>query len=294
MARSLEVSYWLTLLLAIPTAGFLVRIFIIQHDCGHGSFLRSRRAMDWVGSLCGVLTLVPYHDWRKSHAIHHASSGHLSHRGTGDVYTWTVREYLGKSRRARLMYRVYRHPLVLFVIIPTVLFVILYRFPSRSARGQAVARGSVLSTNLFLLGISSVLVMWLGLKEFLMVQVPITLITCTVGVWLFYIQHQFEETYWADGEDWDYAAAAMHGSSYYKLPRVLHWFTGNIGFHHIHHLSPRIPNYHLERCHEENPMFQRATTITLRSSLKSIPLALWDEEEQRLVGFGHLKRLRTA
>jgi len=294
MVWSLRVGYWLTLLLSIPTAGFLIRIFIIQHDCGHGSFLKSRKAMDWIGSLAGVLTLVPYDDWRRSHAIHHAGAGRLSDRGVGDIHTWTVREYRSRGWFARLRYRIYRNPLVMFGVGPLVLFGIMYRFPDfgRMRRPREVA--GVLTTNAALGGLVVLVGELIGFRNLAMVQVPISLLACTAGVWLFYVQHQFEGTYWSDGEEWNYTSAALRGSSYYQLPRVLQWFCGNIGFHHIHHLSPRIPSYHLERCHAENPMFQDVPTLTLRSSLATVTLALWDEEQRRMVSFGDLRRRRAA
>ena len=287
MALSLHVGYWLTLLLALPTAGFLVRIFIVQHDCGHGSFLRSRKMMDLVGSLAAIITLVPYDDWRRSHAIHHANAGRLSERGIGDVSTLTIDEYRSRGRMARLRYRVYRNPLMLFVISPLVLFLILYRFPSRASRLRLKDHVGLLATNLAIGGAWATLAFLVGFRHFLMVQAPITVIASSLGMWLFYVQHQFEGTYWSDGEEWDYTAAALHGSSYYRLPRLLQWFVGNIGFHHIHHLSPRIPNYHLERCHVENPMLQDVPTLTLRSSLRTVRLALWDEEAKQA---GELRR----
>lgn len=294
MYLSLDYSYWLTLGLALPTAGLLVRIFIIQHDCGHGSFFKSRQANDTLGSVCGLFTLTPYHYWRKSHAIHHASAGNLEHRGVGDVYTMTVKEYLRQSRWGRFKYRLYRHPLVLLVLAPTILFVVLHRFPLAESKSWKRERASVWWTNLGLGAVIAVLSLSIGWQAFLWVQVPITLLATTLGTWLFYVQHQFDETYWAKEGEWDYTLAALKGSSYYKLPLVLQWFTGNIGFHHIHHLSPRIPNYLLQRCHEENPLFQQVVVLTLWSSFKTIFLSLWDEEQGRLISFGQLKSRRLA
>lgn len=292
MVLSLDYSYWLTLALALPTAGFLVRIFIIQHDCGHGSFFKSRQANDYLGSVCGLLTLTPYYYWRKSHAIHHASAGNLEHRGIGDIYTMTVKEYLQQSKWGRLKYRFYRHPLILFVLAPALLFLILYRFPHPDSKSWKRERASVGWTNLALAIAIAGLSLTIGFKAFLLVHLPITLLAGTLGAWLFFVQHQFEDTYWAKEGEWDYTLAALRGSSYYKLPRVLQWFTGNIGFHHIHHLSPRIPNYLLEKCHEENPLFQQVVVLTLGSSFKTIFLSLWDEEQGRLVSFRELKSLR--
>jgi omega-6 fatty acid desaturase (delta-12 desaturase) len=290
MYYSLEFSYGLTLLLAAPTAGFLVRLFIIQHDCGHGSFFNSRKANDLVGLACSLFTWTPYYYWQKSHAIHHANAGNLEHRGIGDVYTMTVNEYLGQSRWGKLKYRLYRNPIVLFVIIPIVLFVILQRFPTSQSKGMNRVSSSVHWTNLALVVLLGGLIWLIGLKAFLLVQVPVMVIASTIGTWLFFVQHQFEDTYWADDDTWDYTLAALQGSSYYKLPKILQWFTGNIGFHHIHHLSPRIPNYLLEKCHNENPLFQQTVVLTLRSSFKSIFLSLWDEEQKQLIGFHHLKQ----
>jgi omega-6 fatty acid desaturase (delta-12 desaturase) len=290
MYLSLDISYWLTLLLSLPTAGFLVRLFIIQHDCGHGSFFNSRKVNDLTGMLCSIFTLVPYHYWQKSHAIHHANAGNLEHRGIGDIYTMTVNEYLQQPRWRKLIYRLYRNPLFLFILVPTSLFVVLYRFPTSRAKAMKRVRSSIYWTNLAIALLVGGMVWLVGLKAFLLVHVPIIIITSLAGTWLFFIQHQFEDTYWASDDAWDYTLAALQGSSYYKLPKILQWFTGNIGFHHIHHLSPRIPNYLLEKCHNENPMFQETVVLTLRSSLKSIFLSLWDEEQKKLISFHRLKQ----
>ena len=292
MLYALNYSYWITLLLAFPAAGFTVRIFIIQHDCGHGSFFKSRRANDFCGLFCSIFTLTPYHYWRKRHAIHHASAGNLEHRGIGDIYTMTVNEYMQQTRWGKFKYRLYRNPLLLFLVIPTILFLFIYRFPTSRSKELRSYQFSVYITSLVIAVLVGTLIWLVGLKTFLIVQLPITFITSSTGAWLFFIQHQFENTYWADEEDWDYAYAALRGSSYYKLPKVLQWFTGNIGFHHIHHLSPRIPNYMLEKCHRENPEFQKAANIlTVRSSLKSILLSLWDENQKKLVSFRQFKRI---
>jgi omega-6 fatty acid desaturase (delta-12 desaturase) len=291
MYLSLTYSYWLTLALALPAAGFLVRIFIIQHDCGHGSFFNTRKANDFLGSVCGVLTMTPYYYWRKSHAIHHASAGSLEDRGIGDIYTMTVKEYLQQSKWGRLKYRLYRHPLILFVLAPTFLFVILHRFPLPESKSWKRERASVYWTNLAIAAMVISLGFVIGLNSFLLIQLPIVVLAATMGTWLFFVQHQFEDTYYANGDQWDYTLAALQGSSYYQLPRVLQWFTGNIGFHHIHHLSPRIPNYRLQKCHEENPVFQQVVVLTLWTSLQSIFLSLWDEEESKLVSFRYLKSI---
>lgn len=294
MYLSLAYSYWLTLILAVPMAGLLVRIFIIQHDCGHGSFFKSRQANDWLGTICGVITLTPYYYWRKSHAIHHASAGSLEHRGVGDIYTMTVKEYLQQTRWGRLKYRLYRHPLILFVLAPTFLFVVLHRFPMAESKFWKKERSSVYWTNLALAALVLGLSLTIGWQAFLLIFVPTVMIAATAGTWLFFVQHQFEDTYWASENNWDYTLAALRGSSYYQLPKVLQWFTGNIGFHHIHHLSPRIPNYLLQKCHEENPAFQQVVVLTLWTSLQSIFLSLWDEDQNRLVSFGHLNSISST
>jgi omega-6 fatty acid desaturase (delta-12 desaturase) len=292
MYLSIDVSYWLTFLLAFPATGFVVRIFIIQHDCGHGSFFKSQKANDLIGMFCSLLTLTPYHYWRTTHSIHHAGVGKLEARGIGDVHTKTVAEYLALSRWGRFKYRFYRNPLILFVIVPTVLFLILYRFPNYKHKKLVKFQKSIYTTSLIIASLMGALIWLIGIKDFLLIQLPITIITSSTGAWLFFVQHQFEDTYWENKEDWDFATAALEGSSYYKLPKVLQWFTGNIGFHHIHHLSPKIPNYLLEKCQKENPMFQKARTLTLRSSLHSIFLTLWDEKQKKLISFRRLKHLQ--
>jgi acyl-lipid omega-6 desaturase (Delta-12 desaturase) len=291
MFLSLDFSYWLTLALSLPVAGFSVRIFIIQHDCGHGSFFRSKRLNDWFGMLCSIITLTPYHYWRKSHSIHHATAGKLEHRGIGDIYTMTVNEYLSKSRWAKLKYRLYRNPVILFLIIPSILFVFLYRFPVSRSKSLRKVEPSVYLTTLAILILFSSVIWLIGIKAFLLVQLPVTIISSSTGVWLFYMQHQFSNTYWDSDTSWDFTRAALQGSSYFKLPRILQWFTGNIGFHHIHHLSPRIPNYLLPKCHSENPVFQKGNVITLSSSLKNSILTLWDENQKKLVSFHQIKKL---
>ncbi len=292
MYWSLSVSYLLTLGLALPAAGLTIRTFIIMHDCGHGSFLPSRTWNDIVGWVTGILTATPYAHWRREHAIHHATSGHLEQRGTGDITTLTVREYLSAKWLKRTWYRIYRNPLVLLGFGPTFLL-IKHRWPSRSLAGKREII-NVHGTNLALAAMITILSLLIGFREFMMIWLPIVLLSGTAGVWLFYVQHQFEDAYWRGGPEWDYATAAVVGSSYFRLPRVLQWFTGNIGFHHVHHLSPKIPNYELERCHRENPTFQKVTTLTLRESIRTLGLKLFDEESGRMVGFGHLRRLRRA
>lgn len=290
MYLSMGVSYWLVLPLAVLAAGFLVRIFIIHHDCGHSSFFKSRMANDVIGFITGVLTLTPYFHWRWEHALHHSTSGDLDRRGTGDVWTLTVQEYLESSRWRRFSYRLARNPVVLFVIAPLFLFVIRQRFPTPGASERE--RHSVHWTNLAILGMVLGLGWLFGFKAYLLIQLTVTAVAGTAGVWLFYVQHQFDGVYWERSGEWDYTAAALQGSSFYKLPRILQWFSGNIGFHHIHHLSPRIPNYHLEKCHEAEPLFQNVKPVTLFTSFKSFTYRLWDEPRRKLVGYAHLKAVR--
>ena len=283
MYLSLSVSYWLTLPLAILVGGLLVRVFIIFHDCGHGSFFKSRIANDITGFITGMLNFTPYFHWRWEHAVHHQSSGDLDRRGTGDVWTMTVKEYRASSRWRRLSYRIVRNPIVLLFVAPFYLFVVRERFATKGASPRD--RRSVWWMNLALFGMVAALSYAFGLKEYLLIQLTVTMVGGAAGVWMFYVQHQFEDTYWERKEDWDFTAAALQGSSFYKLPAILQWFSGNIGFHHIHHLSSRIPNYSLERCHKSHPIFQNVKPITLRTSLRSLHFRLWDEENRKLVGF---------
>ncbi|MCX6152267.1 MAG: fatty acid desaturase [Ignavibacteriales bacterium] len=293
MYRTLEVSYWLTLLLSIPAAGFQVRIFIIQHDCGHGSFLKSHKANSWIGLLCSFITWTPYFYWRKGHGIHHAHAGNLEYRGIGDVYTMTVQEYLQKSTWGKIKYRLYRHPLFLFFFIPAIIFVLWYRFPTSKNKALKKVQSNVYWTDLVIILLVGSLIWLVGLKAYLLVQLPIIFLAASAGNWLFYVQHQFEDTYWADKNNWDFSLAAMQGSSYYKLPKIIQWFTGNIGFHHIHHLSPVIPNYLLEKCYKNNLVFQKAVTLNLHTSLKSIFLSLWDEDQKKIISFHKLKKIKV-
>jgi omega-6 fatty acid desaturase (delta-12 desaturase) len=285
---SLSVSWWLVPPLVVLGAGLLVRTFIIFHDCGHGSFFASRFANDLWGCICGVLTFVPYYQWSREHAIHHGTAGDLDKRGTGDVWTMTVREYLAASRYRRFAYRLVRNPFVLFIASPLVLFLIVQRFPNPKCGVRE--RHSVWWTNLAILLVGTTVSLAIGFRTYLVFQLAILTVSGSAGVWLFYVQHQFEEAYWERGEQWDYRVAALKGSSYFKLPRILQWFSGNIGFHHIHHLGPRIPNYNLERCHRAEPMFQGIKPLTLADSLGTLRLRLWDESSKRLVGFGCLKQ----
>ena len=281
--RLLEISFWLALPVEILAAGFLVRIFIIFHDCGHGSFFRSRTANDAVGYLTGILTFTPYHDWRLEHARHHATAGDLDRRGVGDVWTMTVAEYREAPRWRRLGYRLYRNPLVMLGLGPIYSFIIKQRLP----RPQTGPKGrvSVHLTNLALVVVFGALFATIGVGATLAVQLPILAIGGAAGIWLFYVQHQFEDVYWERRDRRDYVAVGMQGSSYYALPRILQWFSGNIGYHHIHHLSPSIPNYRLPVCHRDQEIFQNVEPLTLRRSLRSLRLRLYDEESRRLVGF---------
>ncbi len=287
MHLSLAWSWWITLPLAALAGAFLVRIFIIFHDCGHGSFFKSPRANVVTGFFTGLLTLTPFHHWKWEHAIHHATSGNLDKRGIGDIWTMTVEEYLAASRAKRFSYRLSRNPVVLFLLAPLYLFVIHQRFPKPSANARE--KRSVYWMNLAILAMVVGMSLVFGWKNYLILQMTVTLVAGAMGVWMFYVQHQFEDVYWERGEEWDYFTAALEGSSYYKLPKVLQWFSGNIGFHHIHHLSARIPNYHLEKCHRSHPLFQSVKPITLLSSLKCAAYRLWDEENKQLVGYRYLK-----
>jgi omega-6 fatty acid desaturase (delta-12 desaturase) len=298
MYLSLSWSYWITLPLAVLAGMFLVRIFIIFHDCGHGSFFKSHLANDVLGFITGALTLTPYYHWRWEHSIHHASAGSLDRRGTGDVWTMTVEEYLQSGRWKRFAYQLARNPVVLFIIAPIYLFVVHQRFFASKANPRE--RWSVIWMNVAVLGIA-VALSWafsihrgwaFGITAYLLIHLTIVMVGGGVGIWMFYVQHQFEDVYWEREENWDFTAAALQGSSFYKLPKILQWFSGNIGFHHIHHLSSRIPNYNLQRCHEADPMFQEVKPVTFFRSLKSLTYRLWDEQRGKLVGFRHARKIR--
>jgi omega-6 fatty acid desaturase (delta-12 desaturase) len=282
--RSLTIHYALTLALSTIAALFVLRIFIIFHDCGHGSFFKSQWANDITGIFTGFITFTPYYAWRHSHAIHHATAGDLDRRGIGDVWTLTYDEYHTMPFWKRMAYRMYRNPFMIFVIGPVIDFVILQRLPGVNASEKAREKNSVVITNLFLLGMFLVMSWAIGWREFILVQLPVIAVASSIGVWLFYVQHQYENVYWERHDKWDFAAAALQGSSYYELPKILQWFSGNIGFHHIHHLSPRIPNYKLEDCHNQNEIFQ-IEPLTLRTSLKSLHIRLFDEDRHKMIGY---------
>ncbi|MGR8980061.1 MAG: fatty acid desaturase [Gammaproteobacteria bacterium] len=281
--------FWVTLLLAVPAAGFLVRIFILFHDCCHGAFFPSRRANRILGYITGILTFTPFEDWQRTHIIHHAASGNLDRRGTGDIWTMTVEEYLSSSRFKRMGYRLFRNPLLLFTAIPFVLFVVIQRFSSQGAKKRE--RNSVLYTNLALAAFIAVMSLTVGIQNYLLIQLPIIIMAASAGMWMFYIQHQYEDVYWARQTSWDLTSSGMEGSSYYKLPKVLQWIVGNIGLHHIHHVRANIPNYNLQRCYNEVPAMQTVTPLTIRKSLKSLWLNLWDEQKQKLVSFRSIRML---
>ena len=284
---TLGVSTLLTLALAIPAGGFLVRTFIVFHDCAHGSLLPSRRANAYLGALLGLFVLSPFRRWRHDHAVHHATSGDLERRGVGDVLTLTVAEYRARSPRGRLAYRLIRNPLVMFGFGPVIAMIVGPRIVARGARPRM--RNSVLAMDAALLVIVGGLCWLMGWEQFLIVWAPSAMLAGSVGIWLFYVQHQFEDAYWQDAGDWTYADAALRGSSYLKLPKVLQFFTGNIGLHHVHHLNARIPNYNLQAAHDANPIFHDVPTLSLSDGLRAVTLKLWDEESGKLVTFGQVR-----
>jgi omega-6 fatty acid desaturase (delta-12 desaturase) len=283
MYRSLEYSYLLTLVLAVIASGFLIRIFIIFHDCGHRSFFVSKKANDIVGMAMGILTFTPFDRWHNQHRIHHATSGNLDKRGIGDVWTMTLEEYLKSSRRDRFFYRAFRNPFIMFTLGPVLVVFIQNRITNKKMSKQE--KTNVYFTNIVVLIMAALISFLIGVKAFLMIQLPVILIAHSLGIWLFYIQHQFDDVYWERDNKWDYKVSAIQGSSFLKLPAVLQWFTGNIGFHHVHHLSSRIPNYYLAKCHRENEIFRQVKPIIWFSTFRSLTLGLWDEANQRMISF---------
>jgi omega-6 fatty acid desaturase (delta-12 desaturase) len=281
--------WWVTLLIAVPASGFLVRLFMIQHDCGHGAFFRNRWANDWVGRVIGVLTMTPYDVWRRTHASHHAGSGNLNRRGFGDIDTLTVREYRECSRWGRLRYRLYRNPLVMFGLGPAYLFLLQHRLPVGLMRGGWRPWVSTQATNAAIALIAVTLIWLIGVKVFFLVHLPIVLLAATCGVWLFYVQHQFEDTHWNENSRWNLHEAALHGSSHYDLPLPLRWFTANIGIHHVHHLYSRIPYYRLPSVLRDHPELRQVGRLTLLQSFRCARLTLWDETQGRLVSFRDAK-----
>jgi omega-6 fatty acid desaturase (delta-12 desaturase) len=288
MYAALQVSYLLVLALAIPTAGFLMRSYILFHDCAHGSLLPGRRANEWLGSVIAVMVFTPFARWRHDHRVHHATAGDLDRRGVGDVPTLTVAEYQARSWRARLGYRLFRNPLVMFGVGPIYGMLVMPRWAARSASSRI--QRSVWRTNLALvLGVGALC--WLvGWREFLLVQSPLVVLAGGTGIWLFYVQHQFEDTYWERPQNWTYTDAALRGSSFLRLPRILQFFTGSIGLHHIHHLNPRIPSYNLQRAQDECEIFQSVPRLSLLDGIRAVRLKLWDEKAARLVTWAELKR----
>ncbi|MGW5953856.1 fatty acid desaturase [Bacillus mycoides] len=287
--KSLSVSYWLALVPAVLAAGFMTRVFIIFHDCTHHSFFKSRRVNRIVGTCMGVLTLFPFDQWGHEHSVHHATSGNLDKRGTGDIWTLTVNEYLAAPFRLRLAYRLYRNPLVMFGLGPIYVFLLKNRFNRKGARKKE--RMNTYLTNVLIVALVGLLCWTLGWQSFLLVHGSIFLIAGSIGIWLFYVQHTFEDSYFEEDKEWEYVKAAVEGSSFYKLPKILQFLTGNIGFHHVHHLSPRVPNYKLEEAHNNTLPLKNVPTITLATSLRSLRFRLWDEQNNNFVSFKDVKNL---
>jgi omega-6 fatty acid desaturase (delta-12 desaturase) len=282
--------YYLTVLVAIPCSLLLVRLFIVFHDCTHGSYFKNQGANATLGWIIGIVMFTAYRDWRRSHGIHHATNGNLDRRSLGEIWTLTVEEYQAAPKIKRLWYRIYRNPVVLFLIAPLVLFLFINRLPSRTSPPKE--RMGVWLTNLGVVGVIAALGFFSGWDHLLLVYLPIFYLTWIIGLWLFYVQHQFDPGYWEREDEWDHIEAALQGSSHYKLPRILQWFSGNIGLHHIHHLRPRIPNYNLERCYRAVKELQLPNPLTIWKSLKSVTLNLWDEQRKKLITFGEAARLK--
>ena len=292
MYQLLDVSYWLVLAVGVLASGFLLRTFILFHDCTHGSFMPTKHANELLGRVLGLLVYSPFVAWRHSHAVHHATAGDLDRRGTGDVTTWTVAEYRAKPLKSRVGYRLFRNPLVMFGIGPIWSLMIQPRIVRRDQRPRI--KRSIIATNVAIVVIVTAIVYAIGVGNFVLVQLPTVLLAGSAGVWLFYVQHQFEDVYWESSDSWSYDAAALQGSSYLRLPQPLQFFTGNIGLHHVHHLSARIPNYNLQAAHDDNPVFRSVPTLSLLDGMKAIRLKLWDEEGNRMVGWAEERRSRQA
>ena len=286
-------AWYVTALMLLPIAGLMTRLFIIMHDCGHGSFTPWPTVNDGIGFFTGVLTFTPYAQWRREHALHHASSGDLDRRGFGDVNTLTVREYLARSTWGRFTYRLYRNPAVLLGLGPLHLM-ILQRFHSKGPAAGSRQLSSVWLTNVAIAALAALFILVAGYKLVVLIYLPAFYLAGAAGVWLFYVQHQFEDAYWESKENWDYAMAAVYGSSHLRLPKVLQWFSGNIGLHHVHHLGPRIPNYKLQKAHDENTIFHEAPVMTISKGIKVMTLALWDEQKKQMIRFKDLRTMQKA
>ncbi|HEY1406469.1 MAG TPA: fatty acid desaturase [Spirochaetota bacterium] len=293
VVRLKGLPYWIVLVLAALSSGFYIRSFIVLHDCSHMSFFKSKKACSILGHFCGILSFTPFFDWQRNHGIHHANVSNLDKRGIGDVWTMTLNEYREANPSTKLLYRIFRNPFFLFVIAPPILFVVMYRFPQKSTRRKDYF--SIIFTDVILVLIVIIAHYTVGIKNYVAVQLPIVLIAMPVGLWLFYIQHQFENVYWVHAKDWDLISAAMKGGSFYKLPELLRWATGNIGYHNLHHINPRIPCYFLKECYEKTPDLHYTTPITLISGFKSLRLRLWDEDANKLISFKDAARkMNTA
>ncbi|MCA1322381.1 fatty acid desaturase [Bacillus tianshenii] len=285
----LSVSYWLALVPMVLAAGFMTRVFIIFHDCTHHSFFKDRKWNRIVGTITGVLTLFPYEQWGHDHAVHHATSGNLDKRGVGDIWTLTVEEYNAAPLKTKIAYRLYRSPFVMFVLGPIWVFAIRNRFNRKNARKKE--RNNLYLTNVLIAAVIALLCWAIGWQSFLIVHGTIFMVAGSIGIWLFYVQHTFEDSYFEPDQEWEYVLAAVEGSSFYKLPKLLQFLTGNIGFHHVHHLSPRVPNYMLEEAHKNTPPLENVPTITLATSLRSLKFRLWDEKTKNFVTFREAKRM---
>jgi len=289
---SLDISVWLTVALSVVASGFIVRVFIIFHDCTHGSFFKSKKANAVLGTITGIMTLFAYEKWKRDHSIHHATSSNLDKRGVGDVWVMTVDEYVEATPGRRFAYRLYRNPIVMFGLGPLFLYLVSNRFNRKDARKKE--RNNTYFINVAIVVLYSFMIWLVGIQAFAIIQGTMLIVAGSLGIWLFYVQHQFEDSYFEDEEQWDYVKAAVDGSSYYKLPKILQWLTGNIGYHHVHHLSPRVPNYRLEQAHESAPPLHKATTITLKTSLQSLRFRLYDETKKTFVSFKEIKHLLNA